>query len=205
MPTIIHQTPLYNFMYFIDKYGNQLDWKILDCGAGGNLPPLIIFHEFGLEVHGIDVSKDQINRANNYFQSKNVNLKIIYGDMRKIPFENNAFSFVYSYNTIFHLTKEEMKLSIVEMRRVMKMGGFLYVNFMSIEDDLSNEGEEQAEGEFLLLENNEKTLHTFLRDEEVVNILEGFEILSFEKRYVKRPVHWKDYMACYFDIIARKI
>ncbi|HUT82721.1 MAG TPA: class I SAM-dependent methyltransferase [Candidatus Bathyarchaeia archaeon] len=205
MPTIIHHTPLYNFMWFIDRYGSHFEKKVLDCGAGGNLPPLITFHEFGFETYGIDISKEQINKANNYFRSKNVNLTIINGDMREIPFENDSFSFAYSYNTIFHLTKKEMKLSINEMRRVLKIGGFLYVNFMSIEDDLSKEGEEQAPGEILLLENGESILHTFLQDEEVAYFLEGFEILSQEKRYVKRPVHWKDYTACYFDIIARKI
>jgi len=205
MPTIIPHTPLYSFLWFIERHDLNLEKKILDCGAGGRLPPLTMFNEFGFKTHGIDISKNQIKHANDYSNTKGMTLNIVEGDMRKLPFDNESFSYIYSYNTIFHLTKKDMKQAIDDIRRVLKKDGLFYVNFMSIEDDMSKEGEEQAKGEILLMIGGEKVLHTFLEDDEVADFFEGFEILSLEKRFISKPRDWKDYTACYFDIIAQKL
>ncbi|MHA1221258.1 MAG: class I SAM-dependent methyltransferase, partial [Candidatus Heimdallarchaeota archaeon] len=79
MPTIIPHTPLYSFLWFIERHDLNLEKKILDCGAGGRLPPLTMFNEFGFKTHGIDISKNQIKHANDYSNTKGMTLNIVEG------------------------------------------------------------------------------------------------------------------------------
>ena len=43
--------------------------------------------------------------------------------MRQLKFENESLSFVYSYNSVFHMTKADISKSISEMKRVLKPNG----------------------------------------------------------------------------------
>ncbi|MFX1499610.1 MAG: class I SAM-dependent methyltransferase [Promethearchaeota archaeon] len=57
------------------------------------------------------------------------------GDIRNIPFDSNYFGYVYSWNTIFHMSKKDIKKSIGEMILVLKPGGFCFVNFLSVDSE----------------------------------------------------------------------
>jgi ubiquinone/menaquinone biosynthesis C-methylase UbiE len=56
------------------------------------------------------------------------------GDMRRIPFPNERFSFVYSYNAIDFMTKPDIAVSMREITSVLKSGGLCYVNFLPVDD-----------------------------------------------------------------------
>ncbi len=204
MPVIIFQAPVYKFLALIDHLAKDMEKKILDCGAGGRRPPLALFHEHGFKSYGIDISENQIRRANEFAHNEGMHLNIIRGDMRDLPYEDETFSFVYTYNTIFYLTKKDIKKAIDEIRRVLKEGGLFYVNFMSVEDNMYGEGKELEKGEFLQIEGGEEIVHTFLEDNEIDDYFDGFDFVLREKRYVRMPTICKDYEACYFDCIVQK-
>ena len=137
--TYVHRSQLYRFLRNIME--EPLEKTILDCGAGGKVPPLALFHSYGFKTTGIDISAKQIERADEYCKANNVDLNIHYGDMTKIPFENESFSFVYSTNSIYHLTKKDSGKAIAEMERVLQKGGYLYVDFLSVDDGECGTGE----------------------------------------------------------------
>ena len=47
---IYRQTQLYKFLEYCNK--SNMEKKILDCGAGGNMPPLGLFYSEGYETYG---------------------------------------------------------------------------------------------------------------------------------------------------------
>ena len=49
---------LYSFLKECNK--SSLEKIILDCGAGGTVGPLVIFHEYGFKTFGIDISDSAI-------------------------------------------------------------------------------------------------------------------------------------------------
>lgn len=51
--------------------------------------------------------------------------------MKEIPFDNEFFSFLFSYNTSVHMKKQDFSLALSEFYRVLKYGGLCYVNFLS--------------------------------------------------------------------------
>jgi ubiquinone/menaquinone biosynthesis C-methylase UbiE len=94
MNLVFRQTQLYKFL----SYCNQSDLEkiVLDCGAGGNCPPLALFSEFGYKTYGIEVSDSQIEKARTFSKEHNVELNISKGDITSLTFEDESISFIYS-------------------------------------------------------------------------------------------------------------
>jgi ubiquinone/menaquinone biosynthesis C-methylase UbiE len=176
---VIWPLSLYRFLKIIEK--TELDRKILDCGAGGPRPPLALFHNYGYETHGIDISESAIAVSDKFVREYGLNLNIIKGDMREIPFDDSSFSFVYSQNSICHLTKRDTMKSIKEMGRVLKPGGYLLVDFMSAESSYYGSpslGEEVGIGEYQYIDDNGDTvLHSFHVDNESDKYFIGLQII----------------------------
>ncbi|MCK4567047.1 MAG: class I SAM-dependent methyltransferase [Candidatus Thorarchaeota archaeon] len=175
MEQLVFPPRMYTFLWEIKE--SKLEKKILDCGAGGNIPPLAIFHQHGFETHGIEISDDQIERATKFCQKHDINLNIVKGDMRKLEYSDESFSHVFSQNSIFHLTKVDTATAMSEMKRVLRTDGYLYVNFISVEDQGYGIGEEAGPGEWIALEREVPTLHSYYHDNEPDAYFEDMNIV----------------------------
>jgi len=107
------------------------------------------------------------------------------GDMRNLPFEDLSISFVYSFDTIFHMPKKDIAATIEEMKRVLKKNGLLYVNFVSTEHSTFGKGQKVGEGEFIQNGHDGKILLSYFRDNEPDPCFRGFEILCKQKRIME--------------------
>ncbi|MGC9777698.1 MAG: class I SAM-dependent methyltransferase [Candidatus Heimdallarchaeota archaeon] len=200
-----YPAPVYKFGSYIDYFAKEMEKKILDCGAGGKKPPLAMFNELGFETHGIEISDEQIKLAEEFIQKNNMQIDIIKGDIRELPYEDESFSFVYSYNTIFHLTKKDIKKAITEVRRVLRKDGLFFVNFMSMDDKYYGEGKKIGKGEFVLVnEEGQERYRTFFETQEVKDYFDSFDFLLLENRHIRMPTIWKDYEASYIDCIVKR-
>lgn len=202
MHKLINAFPLYNFL----KYCNSSTHKkiVLDCGAGGSNPPLSLFHEFNYKTYGIELSHSQLKKAENFCKTNKMDLNIIKGDMTKIPFDDEFFSFLFSYNTSVHMSKEQFNSALDEFLRVLKPGGLCYVNFLSEECDSFGKGVEIRQGEFMQNEEEEEVLYSHYKEAEVEQYLKGFNIIYKEKRLVKRTIDDMEYTSGYIDYILKK-
>ncbi|QUI23786.1 class I SAM-dependent methyltransferase [Vallitalea pronyensis] len=181
MKPVFRQTQLYTFLLYTN--GKGLEKKILDLGAGGNLPPLAIFNDQGYETYGIDISDEQIQRAKEFEKKQGISLNIMKGDMTQLPFDNDAMPYIYSYNSIFHMSKKEIGEAIKEIHRVLSVGGLAFLNFPTINDAHATHGEKVGEGEYLQEEYGEKVLHSYFDIEEPEKLyFEGFEVIYKENR-----------------------
>ncbi|MCE7740534.1 MAG: class I SAM-dependent methyltransferase, partial [Candidatus Heimdallarchaeota archaeon] len=141
MITINFPPEIIRFFRIIETY--PVEKTVLDCGAGGRRPPLALFNVRGYKTTGIDIDGSRIKLAEEFAKLNNLNLNIVNADMRKIPFEDESFGCVFSYNTIFHMTRADMEKAMEEMLRVLKKDGLLYVNFIWQMGDTSVYGEER--------------------------------------------------------------
>ncbi len=202
MLPVVRAYPLYKFLHFTEESG--LEKNILDCGAGGNLPPLLLFHQYGYQTTGIDISSRSLARADQFTEKYGVNLNIVPGDMRELKFPDESFSFAYSYNSIFHMSKEEIKHSVNQIFRVLKSGGLTFINLLSIDDAMCGEGEKIGENEFIQEEDN-KVVHSFHRDNEADSLFAGQEIIHREKRYLERIYDGRKILQVFIDYIGKKV
>ena len=197
---------LYTFLEYCND--SPLEREVLECGAGisRSLEPLLLrFHEQGYVTHGIEILDERLAAAQEFCERQQIDLDLRKGDMRQIPFDDEAMSFVFSYNTIFHMTKHDIAASMQEIERVLKPGGMCFVNFLSVDCDSFGEGEEVGKGEFLGLEAGKETIHTYHEDSEPDEYFGGFEMLHKEKRIRDMWVDGERYRRTYIDYIAQKI
>ena len=55
-------------------------------------------------------------------------------DISRSVYEKDCFGAVYSYNSIFHMTKKDIAVALKEMKRVLKPQGLMFVNFLTTDD-----------------------------------------------------------------------
>lgn len=202
MDIIFRHTQLYKFLRYCNEEG--LEKLILDCGAGGNCPPLALFAENGYKTFGIEFDDNQLNKANIFAKEYNLELNISKGDMRELPFEDESMDYAYSYNAIFHMKKKDILKSINEMKRVLKPGGLCFVNFLTVNDFRYGYGEELEKGEFLQEEDDEKVVHTYYEIDEGDAHFKDMEILVKENRVLERIFEGEKIRQGFVDYIVRK-
>jgi SAM-dependent methyltransferase len=158
--------------------------KILDCGAGGPVPPLILFSQHGLDAWGIDSSQEQLDKAERFCRELNESIHLQNADMRQIPFDDATFDYVYEHYAMCHLNKFDTAQVVREMRRVLKPGGLCFLGVISRATwPHSLFGEERLPGEFWGIEDgDELALHSMFTDAEAEELVSGWTILSRTKQ-----------------------
>ena len=90
------------------------------CGPAANALNLALR---GVEVAGIDVSENALNAAREAFAQRGLDGEFVAGDIRRIPFPDQSFDFVYAGGVVEHFRETEQ--AIAEMVRVLRPGGRL--------------------------------------------------------------------------------
>ena len=206
MRKVIRATPLYKVLRYCND--NPLERTVLDCGAGGNNPPLQIFSDYGYETYGIEISGEALKQAKDFCKENNLRLDLLKGDMRKIPFKDEAFSFVYTWNAIHMMSKEDVALAMSEIERVIKAKGLCFVNFVSADEPPPTDAIETRKGEFLKKAPwrgvKDPNIDSYFEDKEADVFFSNFEILHKEKRIIERITEGKKELQAFIDYIAKK-
>jgi len=158
--------------------------KVLDCGAGGPVPPLALFGQQGFEAWGIDRSQHELDLARGFGQEHGIELHLRVADMRHIPFEDESFDHVYESQSMCHLTKRDTGLAVGEMWRVLKRGGLCSLGVISADSwPKSSFGEERDAGEYWTeFDGEPPTVHSAFTDAEADELVSGWEVIAREKQ-----------------------
>ena len=144
--------------------------EVLDHGFGhGN--NLKYFLEKGYTCSGCEISQHLISEAQNLFKSigKTVNLRLIKD--ASLPFENDHFNIVVSWNSIHYNASKDMTLKVIdELHRVLKPGGVLLLSTLHPDSSMFDRLEKKGNGEYIIKQessfDNREGLQLFLADSE---------------------------------------
>lgn len=200
---LFKHVPLYRFLDMCNV--SDLDKTVLDCGAGGETPPLSLFAQYGYTTCGIEMSDRQIQMANEFAGMRNQQLNIMQCDMRRLPLESESFSFVYSYNSVFHMRKEDVRKSVNEMKRVLKPNGLLFVNFLTLKDFRVGEGIDLGDNQFKQEEDDELVIHSYYDHHEADSMFEDMELIYKEDRVLERSFEGNWIRQGFIDYILKKV
>ena len=104
------------------------DQRILDvgCGYGRTALPLL---KKGYDIYGIDLSKNYITELKKNLTSARLKSRFRVADMCDLPFDDSAFDVVLCLWSVIDelLFRKDQVRAVKEMQRVLKKGGFAFV------------------------------------------------------------------------------
>lgn len=200
---IFKQVPLYRFLDLCLQNNPSDSRTILDCGAGGDMPPLALFRMHEFNTVGIELDEKAVKAANDFGKSRGLELNIQSGDMTALAFEDGCFDFVYSYNSIFHMKKVDIEKAIGELKRVLKPGGLMFVNFLSTDDFRCGAGPDLGNHQYEQMD-DEPVIHSYFGHNEADPYFEEMETLIKEQRIIQRIYEGNPIRQGFVDYILRK-
>lgn len=200
---IFKQVPLYRFLDLCLQNNPSDSRTILDCGAGGDMPPLALFRMHEFKTVGIELDEKAAKAANDFGKSRGLELNIQSGDMTALAFDDGSFDFVYSYNSIFHMKKVDIEKAISELKRVLKPGGLMFVNFLSTDDFRCGEGPDLGNHQYEQMD-DEPVIHSYFGHNEADPYFEEMETLIKEQRIIQRIYEGNPIRQGFVDYILRK-
>lgn len=103
---------------YVPSHGKVVDGG---CGLGQNVYRL---DQLGYESYGVDYAKKTVDIVNSKFPT----LKIVFGDVMKMPFPDDFFDGYWSRGVIEHFYNGYFPI-LDEMKRVVCKGGYLFITF----------------------------------------------------------------------------
>jgi SAM-dependent methyltransferase/uncharacterized small protein (DUF1192 family) len=97
--------------------------RVLDAGCGIGYGSAILAEAGAEEVVGIDIAEDVIEAARAH-ESAEIHFEV--GDVRELPFDDESFDAVVSFEVIEHVAEHEVALG--EFARVLRSGGIVAVS-----------------------------------------------------------------------------
>jgi SAM-dependent methyltransferase len=101
--------------------------RVLDIGAGDGAN-LIFLAKNGYKAYGFDVSREGVKKAKETAKREKCRINVLVADMFKpLPYKNEFFDAVYSYQTMNHGRHDQIIKIFEEIYRVLKPGGIFSI------------------------------------------------------------------------------
>ena len=101
--------------------------RILDLGAGSGRH-IVYLAKQGFDMYGFDISESGIKISKDWLKKEGVNAKFKHGSIyKKLPYQDNFFDAIISTNTIHHEKIENIRKTILEIKRILKPGGLIFI------------------------------------------------------------------------------
>jgi len=111
--------------------GKKLDYQgksVLDVGFGSGNNTLFLA-SLGMQVSGIEIHEDICQLASIEFEKLGVDVDLRVGTNQSIPYENDSFDFLVSWNVLHYEGSEVgIQAAIKEYARVLKPEGRLFLS-----------------------------------------------------------------------------
>lgn len=122
--------PSEDSFYYAEKWRGEGRKKLLDLGCGLGRHS-IFFDAHGFKVTAIDLSEYGVKHLREWQKKTGTDFRTVIGDMKNLPFADNAFDCIFSYHVMSHTDTEGIKRIMSEVRRVLKPGGEIYFDLCS--------------------------------------------------------------------------
>ncbi len=165
---------------------------ILDLGAGVGRHALAL-QAAGFEVTALDAAPEGLAEID----QANTGVKTQIGRMNHLPFADNEFDHVLSWNVIYHGNETILLDTISEVRRVLKPGGTFMLTMLSkrrlwIDREKLNSPREISRNTWVFDEDgsDKRHPHYYCGALEMLALFQGFEVISMEDREHDKPGSW---------------
>lgn len=163
------------------KFSENQNHRIFDLGCG-NGRHVIAFQKLGFDVTGFDISMTGLELTSAWLTEENLKGKLVAGDGRhSLPFRSASFDGLISTQVIHHALLSEIRHTILEIYRVLSVGGLALITVAGqIHHDTIYE--EIEPGTFVPQDGSEAGLpHHIFTEEELLQEFGAFRILDISR------------------------
>jgi len=156
--------------------------RVLDLGFGLGRH-LIFFAREGFETYGIEPTTSGYAYCRDWLKAEGLRADIRIGDMSGLPYGDEFFDFVLSWNVIYHGTLAQLRRALEEIRRVTRRRGLVYLTLNSTRNKDCGHGTEVEPNTFMNpLKTDGDLPHHYSDGEEVKGLLEDWDMMRVEER-----------------------
>ncbi len=103
--------------------------SVLDCGCGTGTLAVVAKRRVGPEgsVQGIDLSRDQLEVAEENARSEGLEIEFQEGSIDELPFREDSFDAIFSTLMLHHVPRGVKEAAFREMKRVLRPGGRIVI------------------------------------------------------------------------------
>lgn len=168
--------------------------KALDLGCGVGRHALA-FARAGFETEAVDLSEAGLAELEKTARAEGLTISTGLAPMTELPFEDNSFDYVLSFNVIYHGDPAIVAKAVAEIARVLKPGGVYQGTMLSKRNGNFGVGTEVAPDTYVREGDDDKDHpHFYCNACELVALFEGFELRSLEDRLHRKPGSWHWHM-----------
>ena len=159
----------------------------LGCGVGRHA---LLFAEHGFTVEAMDGATAGLDFARREAAARGLQLSLRQGDADVLPFADESFDYVLSWNVIFHGTMGDVGRRLAEIWRILKLGGLYQGTMLSKRDARFGRGGPVAPDTFIRGSDAKAHPHYYCDLVGLAALLAGFELLSLAQEEQRRAGSW---------------
>ncbi len=167
--------------------------RVLDLGFGVGRHALRLA-QAGFTVYGVDMSEHGLAYAQGWAARASLTIQFTNGDMTTLPYADNFFDAILTWNVIYHGTVAVAQQTIGELERVLKPHGHLLCTLLSTRHKRYGQGTEIEPNTFVIAGEGEASHpHHYVDRVGAEKLLENFDLLICEDReqYGTDKYHWE--------------
>lgn len=164
----------------------SVDAPVLDlgCGRGRNTHFL---SQLGFAVHGCDWSLSALKAAKSHSQPGSL-APFLRADLTQLPYSKNCFAAVVCVHVLPYFIVTHIRQGLREMWRVLRQGGWLYVDLLDEADSEYGRGTQLEKHTFL--DEDGVPMH-FSTKNELVDLFADFYIRQQTRHKLGRRLIWE--------------
>src|SRR5258705_8164167 len=122
--------------------------------------------------------------------ARGLRLSLRQADADALPFADESFDYVLSWNVIFHGTMGDVGRRLAEIWRILKLGGLYQGTMLSKRDAQFGRGRPVAPDTFIRGSDAKAHPHYYCDLAGLATLFAGFELLSLTQGEQRRPGSW---------------
>ncbi|EAV40562.1 hypothetical protein SIAM614_16737 [Stappia aggregata IAM 12614] len=178
----------------IERLKKQGNVRALDLGCGVGRHALS-FARAGFETHAMDLSEAGLAELKKSAAADGLEIETHLAPMTALPFDDDSFDYVLSFNVIYHGDPSIVHTAIAEIARVLKPGGIYQGTMLSKRNANFSIGTEVATDTWIRDGDDDKDHpHFYCNASELVALFDRFELSYLEDKVHTKPGSWHWHM-----------
>jgi tellurite methyltransferase len=144
----------------------------------------------GFAVEAVDGAATGLDFARREAAARELRLSLHQADADALPFADESFDYVLSWNVIFHGTMGDVGRRLAEIWRILKPGALYQGTMLSKRDAQFRRGRPVAPDTFIRGSDAKAHPHYYCDLAGLAALFAGFELLSLTQEEQRRPGSW---------------